>query len=62
MESLGDFLCGIFMVMYWVFRILVTALTYLQIEFPFASLNVELEIALLFLTLVCIIWVIQRKI
>lgn len=60
MESLGDFLCGIFMVMYWIFRILVTALTYLQIDFPFASLNVEIEIVLLFLTLVCIICVFKR--
>ena len=60
MESLGDFLCGIFMIMFWIFRIIVTALTYLQIEFPFASINMEIEIVLLFVTLVCIICVFKR--
>ncbi len=60
MESVGDFLCGIFMTMYWFFRIIVTALSYLQIEFPFVSTNTNAEILLLFLTLVCIVCVFKR--
>lgn len=60
MESIGDFLCGIFMTMYWGFRIIVTALSYLQIDFPFTSINLNAEILLLFLTLVCIICVFKR--
>ena len=48
------------MAMFWGFRILVTALTYLQIDFPFVSSNMELEIALLFFTLICIICVFKR--
>lgn len=60
MESVGDFLCGICMTMFWLFRILVTALSYLQIDFPFASINTNMEIVLLFLTLVCIICVFKR--
>lgn len=60
MESVGDFLCGIFMTMYWIFRIIVTALSYLQIEFPFVSINTNAEILLLFLTLICIICVFKR--
>lgn len=60
MESVGDFLCGIFMTMFWIFRIIVTALAYLQIDFTFASANVNTEILLLFLTLACIICVFKR--
>ena len=55
MESVGDFLCGIFMTMYWIFRLIVTAISYLQIEFPFECINTNAEILLLFLTLICII-------
>ncbi len=60
MESVGDFLCGILMTMFWIFRLVVTAVSYLQIDFPFASLNTNIEIALCFLTLVCIICVFKR--
>lgn len=60
MKSIGDFLCGIFMTMFWIFRIIVTAVSYLEIEFPFASINTNIEIILLFLTLVCIICVFKR--
>ena len=60
MKSIGDFLCGIFMTMYWIFRLLVTALSYLQIEFPFVSTNTNAEILLLFLTLICIVCVFKR--
>ena len=60
MESVGDFLCAIFMTMFWIFRIVVTALSYLQIDFTFKSTNVTMEIILLFLTLVCIICVFKR--
>lgn len=60
METVGDFLCGIFMTMFWIFRIIVTALAYLQIEFVFVPTNVNVEIVLLFLTLVCIICVFKR--
>lgn len=60
MESVGDFLCGIFMTMYWLFRLVVTALSYLQIDFIFASTNINAEILLLFLTLICIVCVFKR--
>lgn len=60
MESIGDFLCGILMTMFWIFRILVTALSYLEIEFPFTSINTTVEIVMLFLTLICIICVFKR--
>lgn len=60
MESIGDFLCVIFMTMFWIFRIIVTALSYLHIDFPFVSTNVNIEIILLFFTLICIICVFKR--
>lgn len=60
MESVGDFLCGFFMTMFWIFRLLVTALSYLQIEFPFVAINTNAEILLLFLTLICIVCVFKR--
>ena len=60
MESVGDFLCGIFMTMFWIFRIIVTALSYLQIDFPFVSINTNTEILMLFLTLICIVCVFKR--
>lgn len=62
METVGDFLCGILMTMFWIFRIVVTALSYLEIEFAIQSINVNVEIVLLFLTLICIICVFKRKV
>ena len=62
MESVFDFLCGIFMTMFWIFRIVIAALVFLDIEMPVTIPYLTIEIVVLFVTLVCIICVFKRKI
>lgn len=62
MESVFDFLCGILMTMFWIFRIVVAALIFLEIELPITIPYLTVEIVILFITLICIICVFKRKI
>ena len=50
-----------FVIMFWVFRIIVAFTTTMGIDFPFQPINQTIEIILLFVTLVCIILVVKRK-
>lgn len=61
MKSVGSYLLVFFMVMFWVFRIIVAFTATMGLEMPFVPLNQSLEIILLFVTLVCIILVVKRK-
>ena len=61
MKSFGSYLLVFFMVMFWVFRIIVAFVATMGINFPFQPINQTLEIILLFVTLVCIILVVKRK-
>ena len=62
MESVFDFLCGILMTMYWLFRIVIAALVFLEIEIPISITYLNIEIIVLFVTLICIICVFKRKV
>lgn len=63
MKSLASYLLVMFMAMFWVFRIIVAFTYELGMDFggiePF---NQTMEIILLFIVLVCILFIIKRKI
>lgn len=63
MKNFSTWLLIMFMVLFWIFRIVV-ALTYeLKVDFAgFVPLNKELEIILLFVVLLCLILIVKRKI
>lgn len=62
MRNLSTYLLVIFMVMFWVFRIMVTFTYELGSDFAgIIPLNKQLEILLLFVVLLCLILVIKRK-
>ena len=61
MKSVGSYLLVFFMAMFWVFRIIVALTGTMGIEFAFQPINQSMEIILLFVTLLCIILVVKRK-
>jgi len=62
MKNLSTWLLVMFMVMFWVFRIIVTIMTQYNMDLGgITSLNVKLEIALLFINLICFVLVAKRK-
>lgn len=62
MRNLSTYLLVIFMVMFWIFRIIVTFMYELGSDFAgIVPLNKALEIILLFVVLICIILIVKRK-
>lgn len=61
MKSLASYLLVMFMAMFWAFRIVVAFTFTLGIEIGFEPLSLNIEIILLFVTLLCMILVIKRK-
>lgn len=62
MRNLSTYLLVIFMVMFWIFRIMVTFMYELGSDFAgVIPLNKTLEIILLFVVLLCIILIVKRK-
>lgn len=61
MRSLTSYLLLIFMVMFWIFRLIVAFTTAMGIDFGFTPINMNFEIVLLFVTLLCIALVGKRK-
>lgn len=63
MKNLSTWLLVMFMAMFWAFRIVVAFTYELGIDFGgITPLNMNLEIILLFVTLLCMVLVIKRKI
>lgn len=60
--SLYSLMITVFAVIFWIFRIVVTLTTTLKWEFFMTPLNVNVEIALLFITLFCLVFICRRKI
>ena len=54
MRSMASYLLLIFMVMFWIFRIVVAFTTSLAIDIGFTPINMNVEIILLFITLISI--------
>ncbi len=61
MKSMLTYLLTIFMVMFWVFRIIVAFTASMGIDFGFVPMNMQMEIILLFLAIPCIVLVAKRK-
>ena len=61
MKNLSTWLLACFMIMFWLFRLVVAFTTSLGIDIGFAPLNMNIEIVLLFVTLVAVVLVVKRK-
>lgn len=62
MKNLSTWLLISFMGAFWIFRIVIALLYQLAIEFPIIPFNLNMEIILLFVTLICILLIIKRNI
>lgn len=60
MRSMASYLLLFFMIMFWIFRLVVSFTTSLGIDIGFIPINMNLEIILLFVTLVAIALVGKR--
>ena len=61
MKNFSSWLIAIFAFMFWGFRLVGTTLASIGIEFMFVPSNMAMEIALLFITFICICFMIKRK-
>lgn len=61
MRSMGSYLLLFFMILFWIFRIVVAFTSNLGIDIGFAPMNMQIEVVLLFVTLLCILLVAKRK-
>ena len=62
MKKLSTYLVVMFMIMYWIFRVIVVLMAQLGKEFIVAPLNMNFEIIILFAFLICAILVVKRKV
>lgn len=62
MKNLSSYLLAMFMIMFWVFRILVAYKAGFDETFGgFIAFNINIEIILLFITLICFTLIVRRK-
>ncbi len=61
MRSVASYLLLLFMVIFWIFRVIVAFTNSIGVDIGFIPMNMEIEIVLLFVTLLCIILVGKRK-
>lgn len=61
MKKLSTYLLVMFMVMFWIFRVVLAFTNSMGIDMGFAIANINMEVILLFVNLVLIILVIKRK-
>lgn len=61
MKNLSTYLVVMFMIMYWVFRVVVALTDTIGINIGFSISNYKIEVALLFITLLLVILIIKRK-
>lgn len=61
MRSMTSYLSLFFMILFWIFRIVVAFTSSMGIDMGFTPLNMNIEIVLLFVTLLCIGLVGKRK-
>lgn len=62
MKSFASYLMLMFMVMFWVFRIMVAVMYTFGLEFIVEPINMNIEVILLFVVLACMLLVLKRKI
>lgn len=61
MKNLSSWLITIFVMMYWLFRVVVAITGSMEIDFVVSPINNNIEIALLFIVLICIPFIFKRK-
>lgn len=61
MKNLSSWLITIFVMMYWLFRVVVAITGSMDMEFIVSPINTNIEIALLFVVLICIPFIFKRK-
>ncbi len=61
MKNLSSWLVVIFMIAFWAFRVVVTIMTSIGSSFMVQSIDVNVEVVLLFVTLVCVPFIFRRK-
>jgi len=61
MKSVSSYLLLFFMIMFWIFRIVVAFTTSMGMEIGFTPLDMNMEIILLFVTLLCVLLITKRK-
>ena len=62
MKSLLSYLIIIFVIFFWILRIIVALMGTLEFEFPIKPIDLTFEIIILFITLVAIVLIIKRNI
>ena len=62
MRRFSTWLLVMFMVLFWLFRVVITLMSELKVDFMgIVPMNKSIEIALLFVALLCIVLVVKRK-
>ena len=61
MKNFSSWLIAMFAFMFWAFRLIGTTLYSIGNEFMFVPTNTAMEVALLFITFICICFMIKRK-
>lgn len=61
MKNFSSWLIAIFAFMFWGFRLVATVMASLGNDFMFEPSNLTMEIALLFITFICICFIIKRR-
>ena len=61
MKNFSSWLIAMFAFMFWAFRLIGTTLYSIGNEFMFVPTNMAMEVALLFITFICICFMVKRK-
>lgn len=62
MKNLSSWLIAIFIIMYWLFRVVVAITGSMGLDFIVKPIDNNIEIALLFVVLICVPFIFKRKI
>ena len=62
MKNLSSWLIVMFIILYWLFRVVVAITGSMGLEFIVKPIDVNIEIALLFVVLICVPFIFKRKI
>lgn len=60
--SFASILLLLFMIMFWLFRLIVAFTTSINVDIGFAPINMTMEIIMLFAVFVCILFIAKKKI
>ena len=62
MKNVFSWLITALAVMFWIFRVIITIMATVKVEFIIVPIDINVEIALLFLTIPCLIAILKRNI